>query len=112
MLVFRGNAASEDFSVELTQIAQRKGLDRQIPFVFGDELVRARLDGQGEPRFVAKHVRRVLDISNHNDAMATLDEDEKAHLAGDEAFTQFREVNMPKYLFFFNIRLHIRCKMN
>lgn len=49
-----------------------------IPFAFGDDLVRAKLDDQGDPWFVAKDVCKVLGISNSRDAISDLDEDEKA----------------------------------
>lgn len=47
------------------------------PFAFGDHMVRARMDEHGNPWFVVKDVCRVLDISNHRDAVAQLDDDER-----------------------------------
>ena len=47
-----------------------------VSFAFEDNLVRSRLDENGEPWFVAKDVCRVLEIANHRDAVAQLDEDE------------------------------------
>lgn len=47
------------------------------PFVFDDALVRVRVDERGSPWFVAKDVCRVLEIVNHHDALASLDDDEK-----------------------------------
>lgn len=48
-----------------------------MPFTFNDALVRALLDDQGNSWFVAKDVCQVLEIVNHNDAISSLDEDEK-----------------------------------
>lgn len=47
------------------------------PFVFEDALVRVQMDENDNPWFVAKDVCNVLEISNHNDAVNSLDEDEK-----------------------------------
>ena len=51
--------------------------DNLTPFVFDDALVRVHTDGDGNPWFVAKDVCRVLEINNHNDAVSSLDDDEK-----------------------------------
>ncbi len=48
------------------------------PYIFQDEMVRVHQDNNGEPWFVAKDVCRVLGIANHKDAVARLDEDERA----------------------------------
>lgn len=53
---------------------QKEGI---IPFAFGDELVRAKLDAQGNPWFVAKDVCRVLELGNVTEATRGLDEDER-----------------------------------
>ena len=47
------------------------------PFFFGEAEVRAYLDENGEPWFVAKDVCAVLEIANHKDAVSRLDEDER-----------------------------------
>lgn len=47
-----------------------------IPFAFDDKLVRT-MQHDGEPWFVGKDVCTVLDIRNHNDALARLDADER-----------------------------------
>lgn len=46
-------------------------------FCFADALVRARLDENGTPWFVAKDVCAALGIGNSRDAVTALDEDEK-----------------------------------
>lgn len=46
------------------------------PFVFEDNLVRVHMDDAENPWFVAKDVCRVLDISDHHQAIASLDDDE------------------------------------
>lgn len=48
-----------------------------IPFAFEDHLVRAVRDAGGEPWFVAKDVCRVLGISDHHQAIDSLDDDER-----------------------------------
>lgn len=48
-----------------------------IPFAFNDHLVRTTRRGD-EPWFVGKDVCNVLEIRNHNDALARLDPDERA----------------------------------
>jgi prophage antirepressor-like protein len=48
-----------------------------IPFAFEDHLVRAVRDARGEPWFVAKDVCRVLEISDHHQAIDSLDDDER-----------------------------------
>lgn len=48
-----------------------------VPFAFGDNLVRVRMDENGNPWFVAKDVAAVLDIQNIRQNLAELDEDEK-----------------------------------
>lgn len=47
------------------------------PFAFGDNMVRVITDEHDNPWFVAKDVCRILEISNHNDAISHLDDDEK-----------------------------------
>ena len=47
-----------------------------LPYVFQEQLVRARLDEQGNPWFVAKDVCAVLDIQDHHQAIEQLDDDE------------------------------------
>lgn len=47
-----------------------------IPFVYNDKPVRSMMRGD-EPWFVGKDVCAVLDIKNHNDALARLDDDER-----------------------------------
>lgn len=47
------------------------------PFAFGDNMVRVRMDENGNPWFVAKDVCRVLEIEKYRDAIARLDEDER-----------------------------------
>lgn len=51
-------------------------LPRAFTFNASDQQVRTVVI-DGEPYFVAKDVCAILDISNHNDAMSRLDEDEK-----------------------------------
>ena len=46
-------------------------------FAFEDHLVRTIMGDGGEPWFVAKDVCSVLEIANHRDVVAQLDEDEK-----------------------------------
>jgi len=53
------------------------------PFVFEDNLVRVHMDDAENPWFVAKDVCKVLDIANHNDALSTLDDDEKGVVTTD-----------------------------
>jgi len=53
---------------------QKEGM---IPFVFGDELVRAKLDDKGAPWFIAKDICRALGISQYQAAVARLDDDER-----------------------------------
>lgn len=48
-----------------------------MPFAFNDALIRVQSDSLGHTWFVAKDVCRVLAISNHNAALASLDGDEK-----------------------------------
>lgn len=48
-----------------------------MPLAFNDSLVRVRKDEQGNPWFITKDVCTVLGLSNHRDAVASLDEDEK-----------------------------------
>lgn len=47
------------------------------PFAFEDCLVRAHRDEQGNPWFVAKDVCRVLEITDHHQAVSNLEEDER-----------------------------------
>lgn len=47
------------------------------PFFFGEHEVRAFLDGQGSPWFVAKDVCEVLEVSDYRQAVDRLDEDER-----------------------------------
>ena len=46
------------------------------PFAFEENLVRVHTDENGEPWFVAKDVCRVLDISDHHQAVGNLEDDE------------------------------------
>lgn len=55
-----------------------------IPFAFDDALVRAHLDENGNPWFVAKDVCRVLEIENNRDAISNLDDDEKITVANTD----------------------------
>ena len=48
-----------------------------LPYVFQEQLVRARLDEQDNPWFVAKDVCAVLDIQDHHQAIEQLDDDER-----------------------------------
>lgn len=48
-----------------------------LPYVFQEQLVRARLDEQDTPWFVAKDVCAVLDIQDHHQAIEQLDDDER-----------------------------------
>ncbi len=48
-----------------------------LPYVFQEQLVRARLDEQGNPWFVAKDVAAVLGIQNIRQNLDGLDADEK-----------------------------------
>jgi len=65
-----------------------------IPFDFEENAVRVVLR-DGEPWFVAVDVCRVLDISNPRDAVARLDDDEKADVGiTDASGTQRRETNI------------------
>lgn len=54
------------------------------PFAFGDNMLRVRMDENGNPWFVAKDVCRVLDITNNRDAVAGLDDDEKITVANSD----------------------------
>ena len=47
-----------------------------LPYVFQEQLVRARLDEQGNPWFVAKDVAAVLGIQNIRQNLDGLDADE------------------------------------
>ncbi len=55
-----------------------------VPFAFGDNLVRVRMDENSNPWFVAKDVCRVLDIANNRDAVTGLDDDEKITVANPD----------------------------
>lgn len=57
--------------------------DSLIPFAFEDSLIRATVDGQGNPWFVAKDVCRVLEIEKHRDAVARLEDDERGSVLVD-----------------------------
>lgn len=50
---------------------------QMLPYVFQEQLVRARLDERGNPWFVAKDVCAVLDIQDHHQAIEQLDDDER-----------------------------------
>ena len=67
-------------------------------FCFHDALVRARVDERGNPWFVAKDVCMALGISNARDAVAQLDEDERATVGltdtSSNGVTQTRTVNL------------------
>lgn len=47
------------------------------PFAFGDNMVRVRMDKNGNPWFVAKDVAAILDIQNIRQNLTELDDDEK-----------------------------------
>ena len=51
-----------------------------MPFAFGDNLIRACLNENGEPWFVASDVCRVLELENVTKALYGLDDDENADL--------------------------------
>lgn len=53
------------------------------PFFFDDAPVRAIVDGQGNPWFVAKDVCEVLGISKYRDVLSGLDDDERVSTAVD-----------------------------
>lgn len=57
-------------------IAQQK--NALVPFAFGDNMVRVRMDENGNPWWVAKDVCRVLGLENNREAISNLDDDEKA----------------------------------
>lgn len=65
-----------------------------VSFAFEDNLVRSRLDENGEPWFVAKDVCRVLEIANHRDAVAQLDEDEKDGVGISDAIGREQETTI------------------
>ena len=65
-----------------------------VSFAFEDSLVRSRLDENGEPWFVAKDVCRVLEIANHRDAVAQLDEDEKDGVGISDAIGREQETTI------------------
>jgi prophage antirepressor-like protein len=52
-------------------------------FQFEGRTVRTSLNEKGEPLFVAKDVCEALDITNHNDAISGLDDDEKGVVTTD-----------------------------
>ena len=52
-------------------------------FKFEERTLRTSVTDSGEPLFVAKDVCEHLDISNHNDAVARLDDDEKGLVTTD-----------------------------
>lgn len=54
--------------------------DSLIPFAFEDSLVRATVDGQGNPWFVAVDICRILDLENPTAALRGLDNDERGSL--------------------------------
>ena len=64
------------------------------PFAFEDHLVRTIMDDGGEPWFVAKDVCRVLEIANHRDAVAQLDEDEKDGVGISDAIGREQETTI------------------
>ncbi|MCL6446283.1 MAG: Bro-N domain-containing protein [Alicyclobacillus sp.] len=57
-------------------------MDRLIPFEYKEKIVRVVMVGD-EPWFVAKDVCEALEISNHRDAVARLDDDEKGVVSTD-----------------------------
>lgn len=65
-----------------------------LPFAFEDKLVRTIMDDDGEPWFVAKDVCRVLEIANHRDAVAQLDEDEKDAVGISDAIGREQETTI------------------
>lgn len=65
-----------------------------LPFAFEDKLVRTIMDDGGEPWFVAKDVCRVLEIANHRDAVAQLDEDEKDAVGISDAICREQETTI------------------
>lgn len=65
-----------------------------LPFAFEDKLVRTIMDDGGEPWFVAKDVCRVLEIANHRDAVAQLDEDEKDAVGISDAIGREQETTI------------------
>ena len=65
-----------------------------LPFAFEDNLVRTILDENNEPWFVAKDVCRVLEIANHRDAVAQLDEDEKDAVGISDAIGREQETTI------------------
>lgn len=65
-----------------------------LPFAFEDKLVRTILDENNEPWFVAKDVCRVLEIANHRDAVAQLDEDEKDAVGISDAIGRKQETTI------------------
>lgn len=46
-------------------------------FAFGEEMIRAKLDADGDTWFVAKDVCRVLELVDHFQAVESLDDDER-----------------------------------
>lgn len=58
--------------------------EKLSPFAFGDNLIRACLNENGEPWFVAGDVCRVLGLDNVTEALRPLDEDEKITIRNSE----------------------------
>jgi prophage antirepressor-like protein len=57
------------------------GKTAPVPFPFeGSQLVRAIVDGDGEPWFVGADICRVLGLGNPNQALTRLDDDERSTL--------------------------------
>lgn len=59
-------------------------MNKIMPFMFGESVVRVITDENGEPWFVAKDVCRVLGLENNRDAVSSLDEDEKITVANPD----------------------------
>lgn len=69
--------------------------DTALPlFEFEGQPLRVHLDDAGEPWFVAKDVCRVLEIANHRDAVAQLDEDEKDGVGISDAIGREQETTI------------------
>ena len=58
--------------------------EKLSPFAFDDNLIRACLNENGEPWFVAGDVCRVLGLDNVTEALRPLDEDEKITIRNSE----------------------------
>ncbi|WP_035462505.1 Bro-N domain-containing protein [Alicyclobacillus macrosporangiidus] len=78
-------------------------MERLIPFEYKEKTVRVVMV-DGEPRFVAKDVCEVLEISKYRDAVAKLDDDERMSITvdtpgGPQKMTAVNEPGLYKLIF-------------